>query len=176
MSQVQKELKHAKKDSKGYNYNYSNLEEVITNSRDVLTSHGLAISQLVGETLDGKISLVTILMHESGQYIETKSSVPLIKAGQNDAQSMGACITYLRRYAYQSIIGQASEDSDADSGEKLIEKPVQNKASKPTEKQLTLLRNNFKKLTDSEIDSIKNGNITFEQAKEIISEVLNGKR
>jgi hypothetical protein len=35
--------------------------------------------------------------------------------GCNEAQGAGASLSYLRRYAYQSIIGQPSEDVDASS-------------------------------------------------------------
>lgn len=170
---VQKELTHAQKDTKGYNYNYSNLEECITSSRDLLTKNGLAITQLVGETSEQRlVSVTTILMHESGQYIQTTASVPLIKTGQNDAQGMGACITYLRRYAYQAIIGQASEDSDA-SGENQ-HRPAGSitPSNKPTEKQLALLRKNLTKLSKDEIEFLKNGDMSFDQASKIIDEII----
>ena len=169
---VQKELTHASKDSKGYNYNYSNLEQVIGSSRELLCANGLAITQLVGETIERVISVTTILMHSSGEYLETTSSVPIIKAGQNDAQGMGASITYLRRYAYQAIIGQASEDNDAAGSNASNLKP----SKSMSDKQLALLRENIDKLTDAEIAKLKAKSMQSLEASQIIGEVLNGKR
>lgn len=167
---VQKELTHSKKNSKAHNGPYSNLSDIITSSRDLLTANGLAITQLVGETVDRVINVTTILMHSSGEYLETTASVPIIKCGSNDAQGMGASISYLRRYSYQSIICQASEDNDADGSNSL--RP----SKSMSDKQLALLRSNFDKLTEKEIAALKNKSMQSLEASQIIGEVLNGKR
>lgn len=115
LSQAQAELESAKKTESGYGYNYSNLAEVISSSRPVLAKHGLAVTQLVGNTNEN-VSVTTILTHKSGQFFKSIATIPLVEMkGCNVAQRAGASLSYLRRYAYQSIIGQPSEDNDGSS-------------------------------------------------------------
>jgi len=115
LSKAQTTLGAASKDQSGYGYTYSDLAQVIASSKDALTSNGLSVVQLVGPTTD-KVSLTTILTHSSGQFFRTESSIDLIDMkGCNKAQNAGASLSYLRRYAYQAIIGQPSEDNDGSS-------------------------------------------------------------
>lgn len=118
---MQTELCNSKKDSKGYGYNYSDLATVIESSREVLTKHGFGVTQLNEEIVDGHVRVTTLLLHSSGEYLGATSSMPVIEMkGCNAAQGAGASLSYLRRYSYQAITGQASEDNDASSqaGEK----------------------------------------------------------
>lgn len=137
LAKAQAELSSAKKDQSGYGYNYSDLASVINSSRDVLTRNGLAVVQLVGPTTD-KVSLTTILTHTSGQFFKTESSIDLVEMkGCNKAQMAGSSLSYLRRYAYQAIIGQPSEDNDASSNgfnkkEVVKEEPKKSKTTSPS--------------------------------------------
>ncbi len=116
LSKAQSELDSAKKDSSGYGYNYSDLASVINTSKPILAKHNLAIVQLIGEQSKEQVSLTTILTHSSGQFFKSKATLPVIEMkGCNAAQGAGASLSYLRRYAYQAIIGQPSEDNDASS-------------------------------------------------------------
>jgi hypothetical protein len=64
---------------------------------------------------DGKIGVNTVLMHKSGQFIEKTVMLPTPTEGRNVAQEPGKIITYLRRYAYASVLGMyADEDTDAE--------------------------------------------------------------
>ena len=122
LSKAQAELDSAKKDSSGYGYNYSDLASVINSSKPVLAKHGLAVVQLVGKQTETQVEVTTILTHSSGQFFKSVATLPVIEMkGCNAAQGAGASLSYLRRYAYQSIIGQPSEDNDASSNGK--EKP-----------------------------------------------------
>lgn len=122
LSKAQSELDSAKKDSSGYGYNYSDLASVINSSKPVLAKHGLAVVQLVGKQTETQVEVTTILTHSSGQFFKSVATLPVIEMkGCNLAQGAGASLSYLRRYAYQSIIGQPSEDNDASSAGK--EKP-----------------------------------------------------
>ena len=115
LSKVQEELESASKDTKGYGYKYSDLSSVIATAKPLLAKNGLAITQLLGNSGD-RPSVTTILTHKSGQYFRSNSSMPLIDMkGCNTAQAAGAVISYLRRYAYQAILGMSSEDTDASS-------------------------------------------------------------
>lgn len=125
LSKAQGEMESAKKDSKGYGYSYSDLATVIESAKPILEKNNLAVVQLVGNTVggeNGSVSVTTILTHKSGQYFKSVASIPLVEMkGCNVAQEAGASLSYLRRYAYQSIIGQPSEDNDASS--KGMDKP-----------------------------------------------------
>jgi hypothetical protein len=116
LSKAQAELTSAAKDNSGYGYNYSDLASVINSSRPALTKNGLAVVQLVGATTEDSVSVTTILTHKSGQFFKSTATLPVIEMkGCNAAQSAGASLSYLKRYQYQSIIGQPSEDNDASS-------------------------------------------------------------
>lgn len=117
LSIAQGEFETSKKGQAGYGYNYADLSTVIQTAKPVLEKHGLAVVQLVGKSDgEGNIGLTTILTHKSGQYFKSNSTMPVVEMkGVNSAQQMGATISYLRRYAYQAILGLSSEDNDASS-------------------------------------------------------------
>lgn len=138
LSQAQAELDAAKKDSDGYGYSYSDLASVIKSSKPVLAKHGLAVVQLVGRQAADTVEITTVLTHSSGQFFKSVATLPVIQMkGCNAAQNAGASLSYLRRYAYQSIIGQPSEDVDASSNG--FEKPKSSgsfkKETKPAAKK-----------------------------------------
>lgn len=132
LSKAQAELESAKKDQSGYGYNYSDLNSVIMTAKPILAKHGLSITQLLGN--DGnKPSVHTMLLHSSGQYLESTISLdPIEMKGCNAVQNAGATISYLRRYAYQAILGMSSEDNDASSSG--YNKSTPNKEVKPKKK------------------------------------------
>lgn len=92
---------------------YAPLSSVIDQVKPVLDKHGLCFSQLVSG--DGsKSSVTTLLMHESGEWIESE---PLtfpnqISKGDSAAQGGGSSITYARRYSLEAILGISSEDDN----------------------------------------------------------------
>ena len=90
-----------------YKSKYADLATVIDTAKPVLAKHGLSIVQAAGG--NGAISITTILMHKSGQWIESEISFTPDKA---DIQKAGAVLTYLRRYSYAAIIGISSEEDD----------------------------------------------------------------
>jgi hypothetical protein len=118
LSLAQSELEATGKDTPGYGYNYSQLSSVIATAKPILKAHGLAITQLLGSD-NNRPSVTTLLVHSSGQFFRSFASIPLIEMkGVNDAQKAGACYSYLRRYAFQAILGMSSEDNDASSNGK----------------------------------------------------------
>lgn len=118
----QSEVKNITKegDNSFFHSKYATLKNTLTTTRPTLTKYGLAVSQFP----TGEDSLTSILMHESGQWI--KSTVKMspkkdhspgevngIKTfTQVSPQSLGSAITYMRRYAFSSILGIATEDED----------------------------------------------------------------
>jgi hypothetical protein len=106
---------------------YADLGSVIESARPVLAAHDLAVSQLVGGSDD--ISVTTLLMHASGEWIEsTVSMKPGDEKGKSLAQVAGSIITYLRRYSLASILGMYA-DEDGDGNEP--RKPAQAATPKP---------------------------------------------
>jgi len=88
---------------------YAPLPEILNDVRPLLSKHGLSLLQAPSGDGD-KIVITTLLMHESGEWIET---CPLIlKADKATAQGAGSAITYGRRYALSAILGISSEDDD----------------------------------------------------------------
>lgn len=137
LSKAQLSLESAKKGSSGYGYNYSDLATVIETSKKPLSDNGLSVTQLLGDGVDDKVSITTVLMHSSGQYISSRLEleIPDMK-GVNDSQRRGAAYSYGRRYALQAILNMASEDNDASSkgfsqstNSKKVEEPKAEKKS-----------------------------------------------
>ena len=92
---------------------YADLGAVIEAARPVLEANGLAVTQLVGGSAQ-EISVTTVLMHTSGEWLETCISMGLGESSKSQAQAAGATITYLRRYSLAAILGiYADEDTDA---------------------------------------------------------------
>jgi hypothetical protein len=61
-----------------------------------------------------KIDITTILMHNSGEWISSDTSIiSEYKKGMSSAQSIGSALTYARRYALASFLGIAQSDDDA---------------------------------------------------------------
>lgn len=92
---------------------YATLGAVISASKPVLAKNGLALTQFpVSE--QGRIGVTSVLAHESGEWIEdTITMVPEHNKGVSEGQAAGIVITYLRRYAWASILGMyADEDED----------------------------------------------------------------
>jgi len=125
LSIVQGKLTYAKKDSKNpfFKSNYADLESVWDACRDLLSNNGLAVSQFPGlySDLDKSMSLVTILTHESGEYITQEMSVPVSKA---DAQGAGSALTYMRRYALAAVVGVVQADDDGNAASNPQSKPA----------------------------------------------------
>lgn len=112
---LQSEINNPKKSKQGHGYKYAELSQIIELSREPLATNGLAVTQYCA-TVDGQSHLVTQMIHSSGQWI--RGFYPLEKAGMravNDAQQMGAAMTYARRYNLAAILGVAQEDDDAAS-------------------------------------------------------------
>lgn len=107
--------------------------------RDVVipafAAEGIAVIQMPGNTEDGRVSIKTVLLHESGQLdCGTVSTVATVRGG-NDAQAVGSALTYLRRYALAAIAGVAQEDDDANASgpesRRQQQRPHQRRQEKP---------------------------------------------
>lgn len=94
-------------------YHYADLAEILNLVRPALGAAGIAIIQSP-ELTDGKMEVVTLLAHSSGEWIRTRCGLPLEKA---TPQGAGSAITYARRYSLAAALGIAQEDDDAATAE-----------------------------------------------------------
>lgn len=116
LSKVQAEIESVNKDKQGYGYKYADLGSCLQAVKKPLRNNGLSISQLGTCDDTNKQMLVTLLMHESGQWLKSIFSVESVELKQcNSLQNLGASLTYMRRYALSAIIGLTQEDDDAQS-------------------------------------------------------------
>lgn len=116
LAKAQAEIEGAKKEGVNPHFRskYADLGSVWEACRDALTKHGLSVVQIPG--YDGNlVSVVTVLIHASGQYISGQLCMPLQKAGP---QAVGSSITYARRYALMAFVGIAPEDDDGNAAQK----------------------------------------------------------
>lgn len=136
LAKAQAEMGGAIKDSANpfFRSKYADLASVWEACRAALTKNGLSVVQFPKTEYTGTpepyewtsksgekrygvrvvciVSVLTRLSHASGQWMEDDVSTML---STGDPQSVGSAITYLRRYALQSVAGVAPEDDDAEA-------------------------------------------------------------
>lgn len=130
MAKAQAEIGTAHKDRANdfFRSKYADLASVWDACRAPLSKYGLSIIQ--SPSAEGvNVTVVTVLLHTSGQWIESTLSVVAALPPSKDKsgkpidppptaptpQSVGSAITYARRYALQSMIGVAPDDDDGNA-------------------------------------------------------------
>ena len=104
--QFQNKLRKVNKDAKGYNYSYASFDNVVETIAPELTVQGLGYTH----TFDGQ-DIVCTLFNTEGETITSKLTLSTeILKGMNASQSMGAAITYARRYTLTAILGLVTDD------------------------------------------------------------------
>ena len=119
--QFQNKLRKVGKDAKGYNYSYASFDNVVETIAPELNSQGLGYTH----TFDGQ-DIVCTLFNTEGETITSKLTLSTeILKGMNASQSMGAAITYARRYTLTAILGLVTDD-DTDG---VVNTPKTNKVA-----------------------------------------------
>lgn len=110
LSAAQSTLEGAVKDAANpfFKSRYATLESVWEAARGPLTKNGLAVSQTTDVDAEGPV-VITWLLHQSGQWLAGQT--PIISS-KPDAQSMGAAISYARRFGLAAIVGVVQSDDD----------------------------------------------------------------
>lgn len=110
---AQQEMGNAKKSATNpfFKSKYSDLNSVREAVMPLLNENGIIVLQPM-VTIDGLEYVKTVLLHESGEMIESFTKI-LCKA-QNDPQAYGSGVTYARRYGLQSLVCIGAEDDDAE--------------------------------------------------------------
>ena len=88
---------------------YVDLTGVVEAITSTAPKHGLSFIQYPVNQ-DNKVGVVTVLMHASGEFIETEPV--FAQPGKNDAQAVGSVITYLKRYSLSAVFGITSDEDD----------------------------------------------------------------
>lgn len=102
------ELPAMVKDTKGYNYKYFDINQMLAVIKPVFKKHGLLLLQPL-TNVDGKPAITTMVIDlETGVVLEGTFVFP----DKDDPQKQGSTITYNRRYALQSFLGLEAEDDD----------------------------------------------------------------
>ena len=124
---AQAEIGAALKDSTNPHFKskYADLASVVAAIKPVAAKHGLGYVQKF-HPADGGVCIETIIVHESGEQIETG---PLfVPASKQDAQGYGSAITYTRRYSLQTAFGVPADDDDGNAASKVVISPVKESA------------------------------------------------
>lgn len=145
---------------------YADLNSVREAVIPILNSNGISVIQPMVH-LDGKNFVKTVLLHESGEMLESYTEIVYSKT--NDAQAQGSGITYARRYGLQSMVCVGADDGDGNAAS-------QKQPEKKTPEKIT----DFAKLDDAilqinnaanreELTRIWNANKEFQTAERFIN-------
>ena len=114
LAKAQGEIKPAAFDAVNPHFKsrYATLGAITEACKDALSKHGLAVVQGTTNAGDGRVTVETMLIHASGEWIKSSLSM---KAERDNAQGCGAVITYGRRYSLAAMVGVvADEDTDGE--------------------------------------------------------------
>lgn len=114
---AQTEMSNAKKGSVNpfFKSKYADLNAIREAVIPVLNNNGITILQPIVH-FEGKNFVKTMLLHESGESMESLTEIIYNKL--NDAQAQGSGISYARRYSLQSFVCVGADDDD---GQKAVE-------------------------------------------------------
>jgi len=102
---------------------YVPLEDVVEAITTACEEIGLSFTQWALTDDEGKVGVATLLMHESGEWIEYPPV--MIRPSKVDPQQLGSAITYLKRYTLSAVFGITSDKDD--DGEKAMNRNSQGK-------------------------------------------------
>jgi hypothetical protein len=108
---AQAELKPAVKDATNPHLKskYANLASVWEAVKEPLAKNGLSVVQTFAPSESGTVTVVSTLLHKSGEWIASPLTLPV---GQATAQGYGSAITYGRRYGLSALLGVIADDDD----------------------------------------------------------------
>ncbi len=153
---AQSEMSNPKKGATNpfFKSKYADLNAIREAVIPTLNENGISVLQPIVH-VDGKNFVKTILLHESGELMDSLTEIIYNK--QNDAQAQGSGISYARRYALQSFVCVGADDDDG-------QKAVQQKPNATTEILLKAKQGGFS------LEQIKSKyTITTQQQQEFIN-------
>lgn len=147
LSKFQQEVKQPLKDKDNpfFRSKYVPLENVVEAITNTAPKHGLSFTQWALNDDSGRVGVATLLLHESGEYIEFDPV--FMNADKNTAQGAGSLMTYLKRYSLSAVFGITSDEDDDGNSASQNNKPQSNNKM-ASDKQLGLLHHKSKELAD----------------------------
>lgn len=102
---------------------YATLPDILAEARATLAPLGVSVHQSAGTNEAGRTGVSTLLLHDSGQWIESDTIyLPITQPGgkqADTAQGAGSAITYACRYSLCAMLGIAAcEDDDGNRASK----------------------------------------------------------
>jgi hypothetical protein len=139
MLMFQKNIGVIKKDGKNPHFKstYATLPQILSEVKPILTELGLVLLQ----PIEGSTAKTIIIDSETGEEIVASMELPT----NLNAQQMGSCITYYRRYLLAGLLSLEIEDDDANMASVKVN-------TKP-------------KFTEASFEAAKKANATIEQIK-----------
>lgn len=136
LANFHKEVKQPFKDKSNpfFKSKYVPLENVAEAIDTISPKFGLTYTQSTITDDNGNVGVATILVHESGEYIEHPPA--MTKPEKNTPQGIGSALTYMRRYSLSAAFGITSDqDDDGNQASGHTSKPL----SKPDLKNIKSL-------------------------------------
>ncbi|MCT2015195.1 ERF family protein [Staphylococcus capitis] len=133
LANFHKEVKQPLKDANNpfFKSKYVPLENVVEAIDLVAPKFGLTYSQYPVTTENGLVGISTVLLHESGEFIEFPPATT--KPDKNTPQGVGSALTYMRRYSLSAVFGITSDqDDDGNEASGKSNKPKQPTADAQT--------------------------------------------
>lgn len=116
---------------------YADLADVIDTIEPSLTKNNIAILQPAENgTQPDSVSVTTMLLHKSGQW--ASSSLQAYPADKKP-QTLGSCITYLRRYGLLAMVCRAGawEDDDGNQASAVNKKKEEDEEGEESQELIT---------------------------------------
>lgn len=102
---------------------YADLPSLLEIIKPDLSENKLFIIQEAPMNESGRTSIISRIIHESGEWIETNID---LTPNKNDSQGAGGAITYGRRYALLALLNMGQSDDDG-NGTRSAKKEQANK-------------------------------------------------
>jgi len=172
------------KSKQAYGYKYADFTSCVEAIEEALYDNGLSFTQSVETEETGKV-VVTVLLHDSGQWLRSKFPLESVAMKQcNAMQQIGAGVTYAKRYALCGMLGIATEDDDTQSLNKRKEeiKEKELPAATAVKEFMALCKDNsldikdfakFAGVDSSKVETIVSAIENFHPLKETFLEVQN---
>jgi hypothetical protein len=115
LAKAQSDMSNPKFDSKNPHFksSYASLASVRNAIVPVLARNGLSLLQDITTTENG-VTCSNLLMHESGQWIETEGITVFVD--KHSAQGIGSATTYARRFSLMALVTVVGGDDDDGNG------------------------------------------------------------
>lgn len=120
---------------------YAPLDEVFNTIRDVMGKYGLSIMQ-IPTIQDDMVKVDALVFHSSGSFLAIEGLT--MKSAKADPQTVGATLTYVKRYQLTSLMGVSSEEdedgnNDSDKKSSMTQEDLSKKTLSAIQSTVTVL-------------------------------------